>query len=145
MMIKLLAMLAVLASVQGSTTPLKPPPGEPRQIAEDAMKFVAAEDMKGLFAFIATHMPMDRAALDKIRDSSIEQRKKLPPALGKLLGTGFIRECRLTDYLARIVYVEKREKNVIRWQFIFYKARTTWTISSFIWDENVNDLFAPCA
>ena len=143
-MIKLLAMLAVLASVQGSTTPQKPTSGEPRQISDDAMKFVAAEDMKGLFAFIATHMPMDREGLDKIRDSSIEQRKKLPPALGKFIGTGFIRECRPTDYLARLVYVEKREKNVIRWQFVFYKARTTWTISSFIWDEDVNALFAPC-
>ena len=143
-MIKLLTMLAVLASVQGSTTPPRITPGEPRQIADDAMKLVATEDIKGLFAFIATHMPMEREALDKVRDSSIEQRKKLPSVLGKSLGTGFIRECRLTDYLVRLVYVEKREKNVIRWQFIFYKARTTWTISSFIWDDNVNSLFAPC-
>jgi hypothetical protein len=144
-MIKLLMMLAVLASVQGSTTPLKPTPGEPRQIADDAMKLVVGEDIKGLFAFIATHMPMDREALDKIRDTAIDQRKKLPQALGKSLGTAFIKECRLTDYLIRLVYVEKRERNVIRWQFIFYKARTAWTISSFTWDDNVNALFAPCS
>lgn len=144
-MIKLLMMLAVLASVQGSTTPLKPTPGEPRQIADDAMKLVAGEDIKGLFAFIATHMPMDREAFDKIRDSSIDQRKKLPSMLGKSLGTAFIKECRLADYLIRLVYVEKREKNVIRWQFIFYKARTAWAISSFTWDDNVNALFAPCS
>ena len=33
----------------------------------------------------------------------------------------------------------------MRWQFIFYKARTAWTISSFTWDDNVNALFAPCS
>jgi len=108
------------------------------------MKYVAADDMKSLFSLIATHMPMDREALDKIRDSSIDQRKKIPSVLGKSLGTALIRECRLTDFLVRLVYVEKREKNVIRWQFIFYKARNVWTMSSFIWDDNMNSLFAPC-
>ena len=143
-MTKLLVMLTVLAGVQASTTPLKPLPGEPRQVADDAMKYVAADDMKSLFSLIATHMPMDRESLDKIRDSSIDQRKKIPSVLGKSLGTALIRECRLTDFLVRLVYVEKREKNVIRWQFIFYKARNVWTMSSFIWDDNMNSLFAPC-
>lgn len=144
-MAKLLVMLTVvLAGVQASTTPVKPAPPEPRQIAEDAMKYVAAEDMKGLFALIARHMPMDRESLDKLRDGSNEQRKKIPAALGKSLGFAFISECRLSDVLARLAYVEKREKNVIRWQFVFYKARNVWTMSSFIWDDNLNALFEPC-
>ena len=143
-MTKLLMLLAILASVQGSTTPHNVLPAEPRQLGDDAMKFVAAEDMKGLFAFIAVHMPLDREAIDKLRDTSIEQRKKVSAALGKPLGFAFIRECRLADVLVRIVYVEKREKNVLRWQFVFYKARNSWTMSSFNWDENQNELFAPC-
>lgn len=144
-MIKLLAMLAFLASVQGSTAPPKPEPGGPRQLADEAMKFVAAEDMKGLFASIAAHMPSsDRETIDSIRDNSIDQRKKLSAALGKSLGTVFVRECRLSDLLVRIVYIEKREKNALRWQFIFYKAREAWVISSFNWDANLDSLFARC-
>jgi hypothetical protein len=143
-MTKLLVMLAVLASVQGSSAPPKPEPGGPRQLADDAMKFVAADDMKGLFAFIAAHMPSsDRESIDAIRDSSVDQRKKLSAALGKSQGVVFIRECRLSD-LVRIVYLEKREKNALRWQFIFFRPRTAWVLSSFNWDANLDSLFAPC-
>lgn len=143
-MTKLLAMLAILASLQGSTTPVSPVPSEPRQLADDAMKFVAAEDMKGLFAFVAAHMPTDRESLEKTLDSSLEQRKKVSAALGKSLGTVFVRECRFSNVLVRVMYLEKREKNALRWQFIFYKARTAWAMSSFNWDDNLNPVFAPC-
>ena len=144
-MIKSLAVLALLASAQILAAPLKPEPVvEPRQLGDAAMKFVAADDMKGLFAFITKHMPMDRAELNKLRDSSIEQRRKIPGVLGKPLGFAFIRECRLSDILVRVDYVEKREKNVIRWQFIFYRARNVWSMVSFKWDDNVNLLFEPC-
>ena len=50
----------------------------------------------------------------------------------------------MSDYLVRLVYVEKREKNVMRWQFVFYKARSAWSVSSFNFDDNLNALFAPC-
>ena len=143
-MIKLLAMLAVLASVQGSTTPSRPASAEPRQIADEAMRFVAADDTKGLFAYVSEQMPSEREALDKLRVSSLDQRKKLAVSFGKSLGFAFIRECRVSDFLVRLVYAEKRERNVLRWQFIFYKARNVWAMSGFNWDDNVNAMFAPC-
>jgi hypothetical protein len=145
-MTRLLVMLVALASAQILAAPTKSVPVvEPRQIADDAMKYVAADDMKGLFVFVAKHMPLDRAALDKMRDGTIDQRKKLPAALGKSLGSAFIRECRVSDILVRLLYVEKREKNVLRWQFIFYRARNVWTMSHILWDDNVPSLFETCS
>jgi hypothetical protein len=130
------------ASATGTSTAA---PREPRQIADDAMKFVASEDLKGLFEYIGRNMAMDRAELNKIRDSVIEQRKKIGGALGKSLGFAFISECRRSDVLVRLLYAEKREKNVMRWQFIFYKARNSWTMVFFHWDNKVPELFEPCS
>jgi hypothetical protein len=145
-MTKLLVVLAVLASTQNAATPTSAATAsEPRQIAESAMKFVAIDDMKGLFEFIGRHMPMERSELNKIRDATIEQRKKMPGALGKSLGFAFISECRRSEILSRVIYVEKREKNVVRWQFVFYKPRATWAMSAFNWDVNHESLFEPCA
>jgi len=139
-------MLGLIASTQILGAPLNSEPVlEPRQIADDAMKFVAADDMKGLFVLITRHMPLGRDELEKLRDSSIEQRKKIPAVIGKSMGFAFIKECRVSDFLVRLVYVEKREKNVLRWQFIFYRSRNVWTMVSFVWDENVNSLFLPCS
>jgi len=143
---KLLAMFVLLASAQIAAAPPKPDAvAEPRKLGDEAMKYVAADDMKGLFAFITRYMPMERLELNKQRDSSIEQRRKIPAVLGKSLGFSFIRECRLSDVLVRVDYAEKREKNVIRWQFVFYRPRNAWSMVSFNWDDKVNLLFEPCS
>jgi len=150
-MTKLLTVLAafgVLASASNSAVPAtgttaKAAP-EPRQIADNAMKFVAAEDLKGLFEFIGRNMPMEPDELKKIRDNIVDQRKKIPGALGKPMGFTFVSECRRSEILVRLLYAEKREKNVMRWEFIFYRPRNVWTMVSFHWDSNVQGLFAPC-
>ena len=94
-MIKLMAMLTLLASAQNAVAPAPAAAAsEPRQIADNAMQFVAANDMKGLFELIGRHMPMDPKDLDKSRANIVEQRKRIPDALGKSLGYAFISECR---------------------------------------------------
>jgi hypothetical protein len=143
-MITLMATLALLAGAQNAAPAVASAVLEPRQIAENAMKFVAVNDMKGLFELIARHMPLAPEELEKIRVNMVEQRKAIPGSLGKSLGYAFISECRKSDFLVRYVFVEKREKNVMRWQFIFYKPRTTWHMSHFYWDQDTNSLFAPC-
>ena len=74
---------AVLASSQ---TALPATANEPRAVAEKAMKFLATNDLNGMFKYIQTVMPMDKAELDKIRDTSITQRKTLPATLGEYVG-----------------------------------------------------------
>jgi hypothetical protein len=142
----LLTSVVVLFSAQASTQAPPATPGEPRQIAEAAMEYVSREDMKGLFEFIRKNMPMEKEELDKIRDSTITQRKQLPKAIGPYIGYAFISECRKANTLSRVVMVEKRAKHVVSWQFIFYKPRDKWQLNSFKWDANElsASTFAPC-
>ena len=60
------------------------------------------------------------------------------------MGYAFISECRKSETLARLIYVEKRAKNVMRWMFIFYKPRDRWQLSYFYWDEKLPEIFEPC-
>jgi hypothetical protein len=142
----LLTSVVVLISAQGSTQIQAVAPGEPRQIAEAAMAYVAREDMNGLFEFIGKNMPMEKAELDKIRDTTITQRKQLPKAIGAYVGYAFISECRKASTLSRVLMIEKRAKHGVSWQFIFYKPRDKWQIDSFKWDasEPPAAMFAPC-
>jgi hypothetical protein len=139
--------VVVLFSAQGSTQTQPVSPGEPRQMAEAAMEYVAREDMKGLFEYIRKNMPMEKAELDKLRDNTITQRKQLPKAIGPYVGYAFISECRRANILSRVTLVEKRAKHVVRWYFVFYKPRDKWQINSFKWDADgiTEDIFAPCA
>jgi hypothetical protein len=117
---------------------------EPRAIADKAMKYLATNDLNGMFKYIQTVMPMDKAELDKIRDTSITQRKTLPKTLGEYLGYAFISECRKSEVVSRVLFLEKRARNFIRWEFVFYKPRDKWQISAFYWDTKTAEIFAPC-
>lgn len=138
--------VVVLFAAQGSTQTQAVTPGEPRQIAEAAMEYVAREDMNGLFEFIRKNMPMNKDELDKIRDTTITQRKQLPQAIGAYVGYAFISECRKANTLSRVLMIEKRAKHGVSWQFIFYKPRDRWQIDSFKWDasEPPATMFTPC-
>lgn len=143
-MISLIAAVAVLVSAQNAASPSVKAVAEPRQISEEAMAFVAVDDMKGLFKVIALHMPMKAEELDAIRTKMLETRKTLSNRVGKILGYAFIAECRKSDILVRYTYIEKREKSVVRWQFLYYKPRNTWLMTFFYMDEDLNSLFVPC-
>jgi hypothetical protein len=143
-MIALMAMIAVFASAQNAAAPATTAVFEPRQISEEAMKFVADNDMKGLFEHIGRHMPIEKKELEATRLNFIEQRKQLNGTIGKGVGYAFIGECRKSDLLVRLTYVEKREKSVVRWLFIFYKARNTWQITNFFMDQDMNAVFLSC-
>ena len=117
---------------------------EPRLLGDQLMKFVAADDMPGLFAYMSTVSTMEKAQIDDLRDNVIKQRKPLVSSLGPFAGVGFVSECRRGDFLSRLVYAEKRAKSVMRWQFIFYRVRDKWKIIYFFWDDKINELFESC-
>jgi hypothetical protein len=117
---------------------------EPRTLGDQLMKFVAADDMPGLFAHMSTMSTMDKAQLNDSRDNVLKQRKPLVSSLGTVVGFGFVSECRRGDFLSRLVYAEKRSKSVMRWQFIFYRVRDKWQLIYFYWDDKVKELFESC-
>lgn len=137
-------MLTLLASTPSGADSTRPPGPEPRQIAEQAMKLIAADDMKGFIAMVRAKMPMPKGEVEKIEEMLKTQRKDLGATLGRGLGYMLLDECRRGDTLARLVYAEKREKNVLRWQFVFYKPRDTWEWTFFHWDADMQQLFAGC-
>jgi hypothetical protein len=74
----------------------------------------------------------------------VSQRKLLVKPFGKILGYQFISECRRGDTFSRVLFAEKREKMAVRWEFIFYKPRDKWLLTSFFWDDKARDFFQAC-
>lgn len=141
----LLTLLSSPAVFASSQTPLPAATvSEPKMLADKAMKYLASNDLKGMFRYIQDIMPMEQAELDKIRDTSITQRKTLPATLGEYMGYAFISECRKFDQVSRVIFIEKRARNFIRWEFVFYKPREKWQLSAFYWDTKNTEIFASC-
>lgn len=116
----------------------------PRQLAEQLMKFVVADDMPGLFSYMGVVSGIDKAQLDSSRDDIVQQRKALRSKLGKILGSAFVSECRRGDTLTRLMFAEKRAKVPMRWRFIFYRAQDKWQLIYFYWDDKIPEFFESC-
>ena len=118
--------------------------GEPRAMAEQMLKFLPKDDLAGLFALMQKFMPLPKDEINKLRDTTIEQRKQIVAGYGNYLGNTFISECRRSEVLSRVIFIEKRVKMFIRWEFTFYKPRDKWQMSSFVWDTKNDHLFEAC-
>jgi hypothetical protein len=144
----LLPMLMMATSVSLASSQAANPAAtaglEPRQLGDNAMRFVAKDDMKGLFEYMGTIMPLQKSELDKIRDNVIDQRKGVTSKIGAPAGHALISECRKSETLSRLIYAEKRTRSAMRWTFIFYKPRDKWTLVYFFWDDKYTEFFEPC-
>lgn len=112
-----------------------------RDLTVAVMNLVAAGDDRGAFELLRSNLPIPKGEFNSVRDKSIEQRRAVAERFGKTLGYKFVREERVSDFLIRLTYVEKRANHFLRWQFTFYRPQSEWRLNSFIWDDNAEGLF----
>ncbi len=141
-LLALLSSPGVFASAQSSLPAATV--SEPKVLADKAMKYLASNDIKGMFAFVHSIMPMTKDEMDKILDTTLSQRKTFNSTIGEYVGYAFISECRKFDQVSRVIFIEKRTKNFIRWEFVFYKPKEKWQLSAFYWDNKNAEIFASC-
>jgi len=60
---------------------------------------------------------------------------------GKILGFELISQKEVGKSLLRIVQIQKYEKHVLRWEFIFYNPGNGWVLNAFVTDDKVQTLF----
>lgn len=75
----------------------------------------------------------------------LEQIKMQAPVMksrfGKTLGSEFVSEKIVGKSLLQIIHIQKCEKHVIRWQFIFYNPNGKWVLNTFNFNDNIQSLF----
>jgi hypothetical protein len=99
-------------------------------------------DDRGALESLRSQINVDAKEFDQSLDKTIEQRRTLAARFGREVGIALIGEEKVSDFLYRVTFVEKREFQPIRWQFIFYRPNAMWQLNGFTWDNNVITLFA---
>lgn len=125
------------ASGAGSFTTLE----AARNTVDDAMALVVEGDLSAAFAKFRNYWPMPAGEIDTILEKTIDQRRRLALRFGKPLSYEMVKEQKVGESLVRYVYVEKCERTAIRWTFVVYKSRDTWSFNSVAWDDNLLALF----
>ncbi len=112
-----------------------------KDLSTKIMAKVSKGDLSAAFKMMKPYTFIGPAEIDAIIIQSKASREKAGQKNGKPIGYEFIDSKKVGDSLLRFRYVEKNEKNILFWEFYFYKANEGWVLDSFNWTEAYRPLF----
>jgi hypothetical protein len=116
-------------------------PADTRALADAFMKLVAAGKVDDAFELVRPQWPIPQNEINTVKDKTGQQRKMVETRFGDILGSAFIREEKVSDFIVRYTYVEKRDVHLIRWLITFYRPLDTWKVNAIKWDDDISALF----
>jgi hypothetical protein len=108
---------------------------------EAVMNLMANAQNKEAFDLIETQWTYAAAEVQKAREQSEKEQAVVKERFGQPVGFKLVKEEEVPGIGLRVTYVILYEKNPVRWQFIFYKAKDRWLLNSFKWDTAIDALF----
>jgi len=135
-----MAALLVVFGCSAGAAPLESP-ADTRALADAFMKLVVQDKISDAFELIRPQWPIPQSELNTLAEKTEQQRKTIASRFGDVLGSAFVREEKVSDFLVRYTYVEKRDVHMIRWIFIFYRPGPVWKVNAIKWDDDSGALF----
>lgn len=114
---------------------------EARQLTDRVMTKVAAGELEPGLKLAKPYLIIPDAEFETMLGQTKLQYPMLAQRFGKSIGFEFIREERAGDSLLRIVQIQRFERHITRWSFIFYRSSDGWVLNTFYFDDNVRALF----
>lgn len=111
------------------------------KLTDKIMAKVASGDIEGGFLLMKPYLITPESEFNVM----VEQTKLQLPAIqgrfGKVLGAEFINEKMVGKSLLQIVQIQKFEKHIMRWNFIFYSPNGSWVLNTFNFDDKIHSMF----
>ncbi len=112
-----------------------------RKLTDQVMTKVAEGDIEGGFQLMKPYSIVPESEISV----AIEQTKLQIPVMqgrfGKSVGVEFICDKSVGNSLLQIIHIQKFEKHIMRWKFIFYSPDGKWVLNSFNFDDKIQALF----
>lgn len=114
---------------------------EAKELVARVMKYAEKGEVHKGFELFKPYLIIPVAEYDVMVNNLKMQQPTIEQRFGKTVGVEFIKEDVVGDSLMRIIYLHKYEKHFMRWEFYFYKARDTWVLNTFNYDDKFLALF----
>jgi len=83
---------------------------------------------------------MQPSSIDTLKATIADQIKTVFPLFGKMLSFEFVKESNVKNFIAKRFYIIKFSKFFLKVDFTLYNSGTGWTITSFHYDEEAEEL-----
>ena len=94
------------------------------------------------FEYIKPFSVIEDYKLDTLAKNTKETMIGLSGSYGKMISVEQISEKLVKTFLSRLTYVLKFEKFYLKFRFILYNSGAGWTITSFKYADDIDDLFS---
>jgi hypothetical protein len=103
-------------------------------------QFVAGKTDEAL-ELLKQNTVMEPSTIDTLKVTVADHAKNLFPRFGKMISYDFVKEKMVENYIAKRFYIIKFSKFFLKVDFTLYNNGTGWTVTSFHYNEEVEDLF----
>lgn len=112
-----------------------------RKLSNEVVSKIVTGDLDGGFQLVKPYLIVPESEFNVMLEQAKLQMPMIHGRFGKSLGGEFIKEKLIGKSLFQVIQIQRFEKHIIRWKFIFYKPDTKWVINGFTFDDNINSLF----
>jgi hypothetical protein len=112
-----------------------------RELAQEVMESVSKDKLKDGLLKLRPYTVVPVAEFDVQMGQMDLQLPAIAQRFGKSLGYDFVEEEQLGESLVQYVYLQKFEKHVMVWRFIFYKPNKEWLLNTWYFNDKVQPLF----
>ena len=102
---------------------------------------VSAGDIEGGLFLIKPYLVIPESEFNVMIEQTKLQLPIMQGRFGKVLGAEFIKEKTAGKSLLKIIQIQKFERHIMRWNFIFYNPDGKWVLNTFYLDDNIRSLF----
>ncbi|WP_221798514.1 hypothetical protein [Oceanobacter mangrovi] len=112
-----------------------------QSLAKDVMDSVSKDNFKEGLSKLRPYSVIPVAEFDVQINQMDMKLPAISQRFGRSIGYEFIEEDHLGDSLIQYMYLQKLEKHVMVWHFIFYKPKDKWLLNSWYFNDQVKPLF----
>ncbi|MBI5558270.1 MAG: hypothetical protein HY885_11600 [Deltaproteobacteria bacterium] len=112
-----------------------------KQLTDQIMTKVASGDIEGGLLLMKPYLIIPESEFNVMMEQAKLQLPVMQGRFGKIIGAEFIKEKSVGKSLLQIVQIQKFEKHIMRWSFIFYNPDGKWVLNAFNFDDKIQLMF----
>jgi hypothetical protein len=136
----LLLCLPLLAVATSANAQGLPQIADVKALTDKVMTSVAKGDLEGGLKMFKSQTIIPSAEFDAMMGQAVTQMPLMTARFGNTLGQEFIKEVRVGESLAELIYIHRFDKHAMRWQFYLYRGKNGWVINTFRFDDRWPEL-----
>jgi len=112
-----------------------------RALTDQIMAKVGSGDIEGGFQLMKPFLIIPESEFNVMMEKTKMQLPAIQMRFGKTIGSEFIKEKLVGYSLLQIVQIQKFEKHILRWDFIFYSPDGKWILNTFNFNDQIQSMF----